>query len=617
VRVFDEESPPSTITAAIGGSEDDKENEVNPFFTKPRHSAIKCQIFSRNKNLGKTTHDFFLSSEKFLIVPINNVLRKIDPQFHLPRGVRLLDSDGVDIPPHTQAGSVLPPPPLKCIDLFCGMGGLSIGLEDSGAAVVTAGVDGVQVAIKTFKGSHPDASIVACDDVCRFLMQYGAKLERLVNGGMSLLVGGPPCQGFSGANTSSPSQKSEKTIGMAIFTEAVSRLRPEFVIIENVRGLLRAPNGVLDSVILCLVSLGYQTRVRVVNAGCYGVAQNRVRVIVLAAKYGLPLPEIPVPTHVFHAGGYNARDPLQPCNLELRRKHAYRGVPVAWRGCVIVPTNALLPRESIESTIGDLPIDDEDGEVEYKTEPKSVFQANVRTGVTSDKVYNHETNSWKIRVDTQDRIEAVPKESDLRQGIQFEGTVLACENPNIPEMAGDWRDIPFSLLTDELRAAVARTLPKNWGRFGRLMWRSHCGTILTQSCMKINSDTCGPVIHPEAERVLTVREVARLQGIPDRVKISGSLSEKYRQVGNGVPSPLAEAVGREIRKAVCEAHRKCQYLLELAVWSGSGSAFSKAGAIFNFIDYYLDIHCTLLQFLSVLVLLEFVIVFCKLFYQVV
>ena len=134
---------------------------------------------------------------------------------------------------------------------------------------------------------------------------------------------------------------------MAIFTEAVSRLRPDFVIIENVKGLLRAPNGFLDSVILCLVSLGYQTRVRVLNAGSYGVAQHRVRVIIFAAKHGLPLPEAPQPTHIFHAGGYNEKGPLGPCSVDVRYKYTYAGVPVVWKPCVIMPTCALLPRDFI------------------------------------------------------------------------------------------------------------------------------------------------------------------------------------------------------------------------------------------------------------------------------
>ncbi len=107
----------------------------------------------------------------------------------------------------------------------------------------------------------------------------------------------------------------------------------------------------------------------------------------------------------------------------------------------MVPNNALLPREDIRSIIIDLPLDDEvGGEVEYRTEPRSVFQANVRKGVTSSKVYNHETNCWSSRQENLDRISAIPKESVFyeKPGMVFNGRNLACERPNLPVMSGDW-----------------------------------------------------------------------------------------------------------------------------------------------------------------------------------
>ncbi len=74
--------------------------------------------------------------------------------------------------------------------------------------------------------------------------------------------------------------------------------------------------------------LGLPTRVRAVNAGSYGVAQHRARVVIQAAKYGLPLPEIPAPTHIFHAGGYDSNDPSKPASLELRQQYAYVNAPL-------------------------------------------------------------------------------------------------------------------------------------------------------------------------------------------------------------------------------------------------------------------------------------------------
>ena len=173
-------------------------------------------------------------------------------------------------------------------------------------------------------------------------------------------------------------------------------------------------------------------------------------------------------------------------------------------------------------------------------------------------VSNHETNSWTINELTHERIKAIPKESEYINGDppgrEFKGRNLACKHPQVPIMSGDYRDLPVDKCPDALLLADARNEgEKNHGRFGRLTKNSHLSTILTKSCTQINSKTCGPVIHYEADRVLTVREIARGQGIPDRINIHGSLIEKYKQCGNGVPCPLAEALGRELRRAHCLA----------------------------------------------------------------
>lgn len=58
------------------------------------------------------------------------------------------------------------------------------------------------------------------------------------------------------------------------------------------------------------------------------------------------------------------------------------------------------------------------------------------------------------------------------------------------------------------------------------------------------------MIHPEQDRVVSVRECARSQGFPDTFIFSGTIMEKHRQIGNAVPPPLAAAIGREICKAL-------------------------------------------------------------------
>ena len=82
-------------------------------------------------------------------------------------------------------------------------------------------------------------------------------------------------------------------------------------------------------------------------------------------------------------------------------------------------------------------------------------------------------------------------------------------------------------------------------RFGRLDWDKNFSTILRKP-----EPYWGRVIHPEQDRLISVRECARAQGFPDWVQFRGKTSEKYAQIGNAVPPPLARALGWEIRRSL-------------------------------------------------------------------
>jgi len=82
-------------------------------------------------------------------------------------------------------------------------------------------------------------------------------------------------------------------------------------------------------------------------------------------------------------------------------------------------------------------------------------------------------------------------------------------------------------------------------RFGRLWWDGIFNTILTRA-----HPYWGRIFHPEANRVITVRESARAQGFRDSVVFSGGMSSQYMQVGNAVPPPLAKAIAEEFIKVL-------------------------------------------------------------------
>jgi DNA (cytosine-5)-methyltransferase 1 len=110
----------------------------------------------------------------------------------------------------------------------------------------------------------------------------------------------------------------------------------------------------------------------------------------------------------------------------------------------------------------------------------------------------------------------------------------------IPQ-GGSWRDIPVDLLPAGMKRARRCDHTK---RYGRLAKCGLSGTVLTKCDLH-----WGAFIHPEQERVLTVREAARLQSFPEWVEFAGPRTEQFIQVGNAVPPLLGRCVAESILSA--------------------------------------------------------------------
>ena len=113
----------------------------------------------------------------------------------------------------------------------------------------------------------------------------------------------------------------------------------------------------------------------------------------------------------------------------------------------------------------------------------------------------------------------------------------------IPQ-GGSWRDIPHDLLPDGMKRAKRSDHTK---RYGRLSQDGLSSTILTRC-----DPHWGAYIHPTQNRTLTVREAARLQTFPDRIRFFGARVEQYRQVGNAVPPLLSKAIAKSVKTILME-----------------------------------------------------------------
>lgn len=180
------------------------------------------------------------------------------------------------------------------IDLFCGAGGLSEGFRQSGFHVL-AGNDFDDAAGETFKLTHKGATFLG-GPVEKITAPQLLKAAGLIKGELDCLVGGPPCQGFSVYNHQR-GMHDERSHLFKDYLRLVSGLRPGWVVLENVTGILSAGGGeAVTAITERLNALGYYVEHKVLKAEEYGVPQERRRVVFIGNRLGLPI-IWPEPTH--------------------------------------------------------------------------------------------------------------------------------------------------------------------------------------------------------------------------------------------------------------------------------------------------------------------------------
>jgi DNA (cytosine-5)-methyltransferase 1 len=167
------------------------------------------------------------------------------------------------------------------IDLFCGCGGLTQGFLQAGMNPVGS-VEIVEVAANTHKLNFPSCKCFNGD------IKDLSPSKYFGNKKIHLVIGGPPCQGFSVAGKRDPNDPRNKLFYE--FVRVVDELKPWYVVLENVPGILTMKNGkVKDAIIREFTDIGYKNMsIAVLESANYGVPQFRPRAIFIANKYDLP-----------------------------------------------------------------------------------------------------------------------------------------------------------------------------------------------------------------------------------------------------------------------------------------------------------------------------------------
>ncbi|SCW98472.1 DNA cytosine methyltransferase [Pseudomonas sp. NFACC05-1] len=388
------------------------------------------------------------------------------------------------------SGQVVAVTSRRTIDLFCGAGGITEGFRQAGY-VSLYGNDVMPEAVETFKFNHPEA-IADCrpiEEVDPALVRAQLGLER---GELDVLVGGPPCQGFS-INAPDRFLEDPRNKLFKHYERFLEEFMPQAFVFENVPGLLSIGDGqVYRQIVEIFTSLGYHVTAKILFAAHYGVPQERWRLILLGSLTG----EIdhPLPSH-YAIGRANFRGG-NTMTFQLTENDA----------------KALAPAVTVRAAIGDLPKLEMGGGAEviqYDSQAVSEFSESMRN--PSGETFNH--YAAKLSKQNAERMRHV-------------------------QPGGSWRDIPHDLLPKGMQRARRSDHTK---RYGRLHPEKLSGTVLTKC-----DPHWGTVFLPDQDRTLTVREAARFQSFPDTYRFLGSRVSQYEQVGNAVPVLMAKAIAERI-----------------------------------------------------------------------
>lgn len=391
---------------------------------------------------------------------------------------------------------------INVLDLFAGAGGFSLGFEEAGFNVISA-VEIDKWASDTLKRNHPNTEVITKDIVS---INNDEAKKLFESKGIDVIIGGPPCQGFSIANKNAGDPKDPRNSLFREFIRLSSIVKPRVIVMENVPNLLKAKNEegtlVIDIIVQEFLKIGYEANYRVLNAAEFGVPQVRNRLFVIATKVNNDnINLFPSTTHV----PYGVERDLLNSDLP--------DTPTTWEAISDLPI--INAREGAEEML-------------YDTAPQNNYQILLR--MDSQVVYNHKAMNHTKRM--------VERFQHMPVGVKHE-------------------DIP-----EELRPRKRG----NSSETGSFYGQNNRRMAPNKQCHTITASFYANFIHPFNHRNFTPREGARIQSFPDWYKFEGKptvVSKKllskegrsdenylcqYNQIGNAVPPLLAKKIAQKIRK---------------------------------------------------------------------
>lgn len=478
----------------------------------------------------------------------------------------------------------MPDSELAMVDLFCGAGGLSLGLEAAGFQPWLA-VDASDMAGETYFRNFVSPSEAEWtrhrsspvqDQIARgvaiapteLVIDKLDEVRRRLNGReVALVAGGPPCQGFSLAGLRNPLDQRNRL--PFEFLRFVRELRPQTVLIENVTGIgarfTSSEPSALEELAAALAvtgSDGYLTQIVELDASQYGVAQRRQRIMIVGLR-----------------GDIAARFSVQPTDdiAALLSSPRWSSTRVGDAPPLLAPPVDSGPPRTVGEALGDIgdtgylygDISDYPATLRYAGELRigAHFRPRPLEQRPSGGPANHNLRRHGPTVEARFRLYlalapfsirenvfglAIKHQGDARDALRAIKSVLELHRvpeplkmpDGTPVTDDNGRDVGVNHASLAYAVAMLST--------GKHSQRALLEQFPSPTVMSLPDD----FVHPRRPRTLTVREMARLQSFPDAFtfhgkETTGALRRRievpqYTQVGNAVPPLLAKAVGAHI-----------------------------------------------------------------------
>ena len=374
---------------------------------------------------------------------------------------------------------------INFIDIFCGAGGLSFPFKNRGHNLTMA-LDIDSYSIDTFrhnlKSTNSEIYNLSIQDLMKHnnIAKYKSKVD--------LVMGGPPCQGFSTANRQNIINDPRNRL-YKHFLKFVGKIKPKFVLIENVIGIKNKAKDIIKE----MSFLGYDCDFTILQASEYGLPQNRKR--------------------LFFFGIKKSKDSKKRLKSFFDYLNKIREKQKDY-----VLEDALYGLRKLKA----------------KKNKNDTKNEDLESGLNIDKTKANGINSYIKKINFNKKIKFI---------YNHKARYNNSRDINIFKRLPQGGDSTHSSIQDIMPYKRRSGIFKD--KYFKLQPNKVCKTITSH--MKFD---CNMYIHPFQARGLTPREAARVQGFSDDYFFVGPISKCYMQIGNAVPPPLSEVLCRSLEKII-------------------------------------------------------------------